>query len=85
MRPGIYKKKEYTVRDLTRFELDLLTKASYIPADHFMCFGKYYHKLKSLNLVDNEYQLTPEGRSMARAWAQYRAEEKANEKPQDQD
>lgn len=80
------RRRNYKIEDLNRTELDLLAKASYIPKDHFMCFGKYYHKLYALNLVDKELQLTNDGLSMARAWVQYREEErseKAKSKVQD--
>ena len=80
LRPGRLMKKEYKISDLTKFELDLLVKASRLPTKHFLCFGKHYQKLSILNLVDHEYNLTNEGLTMAKAWERYQGEERSDEK-----
>lgn len=69
----VKRRKQVRREDLTRDHMDLIAKASMIPQDHFLCFGRYYYVLYGLNLVDKENQLTLEGRSMARAWIQHRA------------
>ena len=70
-------RRKFSNQDLTRDHLDLLAKALTIPQNHFLCFGRFYYVLYGLNLVDKENQLTNDGITMARAWMQYREEERS--------
>ena len=47
---------------MNKTALDLLYKASFLPAGHFLCFGIHYHQLKKLDLIDGENQVTYTGR-----------------------
>lgn len=58
------KRKVYKIEDLTEADINMLAQAYSIPQDHFMCFGKYYYKLRALELVDDELQITHQGKML---------------------
>lgn len=52
-------RKRPTLKDITKDDIRLMTKAYGMPEDHWMCFGRCYSKLESLGLVyENRLTLT---------------------------
>ena len=67
------KRREYKLEDLTRDDFDLLKQAYFLHQNDptaFLCFGKFFPKLKALKLVDDENQLTYEGRGFVKYYIQ---------------
>ena len=65
------KKKEYKLEDLTHSDFDLLKQAFFLAQREptaFVCFGKHYPKLRALGLVDDENQVTYEGRDFVKQY-----------------
>lgn len=63
------KRKIFKIQDLTQTEYDLLYKSFWLHKDKdepFVCFGRYYDKLRQLELVDNENQITYTGRQLVK-------------------
>jgi len=46
--------------------IHLLVQARFLEPEYFMCFGRYYHQLKKLELIDGEYNLTYLGKQFVK-------------------
>lgn len=57
-------KSKYTLESLNQADIDLLTQASHVPEKTWFCFGQSYFKLLSLELVDNDNQVTYTGKQL---------------------
>lgn len=62
-----HKRIEYKFEDITDTDFALLRKAYFLqdPAQ-FLCYGKHFYKLKALNLIDDENQLTFKGKGFVK-------------------
>jgi hypothetical protein len=58
--------KEWTFEDLRDKDIELLRKVFLSPEGTFVCLAMSYYPLKGLNLIDEENQITHDGRSFLR-------------------
>lgn len=54
-------KRKAQFSDLRIRDIELLQSACFAKDEYFVCLGKSYYKLKSLNLVTDEYKVTHDG------------------------
>lgn len=68
MNPIKKKLKVYKLTDLNHEDLRLLINAKSLQPKHFFCYGNSWYKLYSLELIDEDTRVTPNGSSIIKAY-----------------
>jgi hypothetical protein len=58
------KRKEYTLADVNKFDVSMLSHAMSLEEKTFYCFGPAWFKLYSLGLIDEDTRLTTYGKAL---------------------